>query len=479
MWEVLVPALVLPHVLTAEPARPRAIRDHRYAPWLAVVTICFGAFMGQLDASIVTLAFPALQRAFGSGLAAVQWVSLAYLLVLVALLVPLGRWSDRFGRKLAYLYGFGIFGLASAGCGLAPSVGVLIGCRVVQAVGAALLQANSVALVSTSVPATSRRRALGVQAVAQAAGLAFGPAAGGLIVATAGWRWVFLVNPPVALVAGIAGVFLLPRTRQRTQGGRSDLAGAILLAVTVAGLLAVASAAAGLRIAMAGALALAGLTLAAAAALWWRERRAPDPLISARIVAAPGVAAGLAGALAAYLVLFAPLVLYPQVLGALAARADAGFVITALPAGFAGGAVLAERLLPGLWDHRRRCGLGGALAVAAAAVLALTPPVPILAVMLGMLGAGLGIYLPASNAAVMAAVPDAGAATAGGMVNMARGIGTALGVAAVAVSLHVAGHADVGVRLTMIVLACCAAAATAASVGSGWGRAGRSSGPIR
>ena len=95
--------------------------------------------------------------------------------MLTALLVPAGRWSDRAGRKLLYLYGFVVFSAASAACGLAPSLGVLIALRVVQAAGAALLQANSVALVVTSVPARARRAALGIQAAAQAVGLACGP----------------------------------------------------------------------------------------------------------------------------------------------------------------------------------------------------------------------------------------------------------------------------------------------------------------
>ena len=87
-------------MLLREPARLAAVREHRLAPWFAVVTVCFGAFMGQFDASVVTLAFPALQRQFTVGLAGVQWVSLAYLLTLIVLLVPAGRWSDRLGRKL-------------------------------------------------------------------------------------------------------------------------------------------------------------------------------------------------------------------------------------------------------------------------------------------------------------------------------------------------------------------------------------------
>src|ERR1700734_1536330 len=238
--------------LLREPARPTAIREHPLAPWFAVATVCFGAFMGQLDASVVTVAFPALQRQFGTGLAATQWVSLAYLLVLTALLVPAGRWSDRAGRKLLYLYGFVVFSAASAACGLAPSLGILIALRVVQAGGAALLQANSVALVVTSVPARTRRAALGVQAAAQAVGLASGPVIGGLVVATAGWRWVFFLNVPVGMLAVVAGIYLLPRTRGaggellagQPPGGQrgTDPGGTVLLAAaTTAGLLAISA----------------------------------------------------------------------------------------------------------------------------------------------------------------------------------------------------------------------------------------------
>src|ERR1700722_7714984 len=200
-------------VLLREPARPAVIREHPLAPWLAVAAVCLGAFMGQLDASVVTVAFPALQRQFGTGLASVQWGERAYLLVVTALLVPAGHWSARVGRKLMYLHGFIVFAGSSAACGLAPSLGALIALRVVQAGGAALLQANSAALVVTSVPERNRRTALGVQAAAQAVGLASGPVIGGLLVAAAGWRWVFFLNVPVGMLAVVAGIYLLPRTR--------------------------------------------------------------------------------------------------------------------------------------------------------------------------------------------------------------------------------------------------------------------------
>ena len=146
-----------------------------------------------------------MERDFGVPVAAVQWVSLVYLLGLVALLAPAGRLGDAVGRKLVYTYGFAVFTVASAACGLAPSLGVLVVLRLVQAVGAAMLQANSVALVTTSAPKDRMRFALGVQAGAQSIGLALGPTLGGLLTATIGWRAVYWVNVPVGLGGGRRG----------------------------------------------------------------------------------------------------------------------------------------------------------------------------------------------------------------------------------------------------------------------------------
>lgn len=475
--------------LLREPARPAVIRDHPLAPWFAVGAVCLGAFMGQLDASIVTVAFPALQRQFGAGLASVQWVSLAYLLVLTALLVPAGRWSDRIGRKLMYLYGFVLFAVSSAACGLAPSLAALVVLRVVQAAGAALLQANSVALVVTSVPAQTRRAALGVQAAAQAVGLAAGPVIGGLLVAAAGWRWVFFLNVPVGLVAVVAGSCLLPRTRgpagQLLSGcspaGQpgTDPGGTVLLAAAAtAGMLAI-SALSGLGApawTAAGCAAVAALT---GAALVRHERRVAAPLLDLRTMAASGTSSALLGALCAYLVLFGPLVLFPQVVTARGGSAEsAGLLLAALPCGFGLAAAVADRLLPTGWPNRRRCLLGGAVTAGCAAALAVPAPDAVSVVLLGLLGIGLGIYTPANNAEIMAAVPAKDAATAGGMVNMTRGIGTALGVAVVALGLHVGAllrSADSGRTAAMAAIAAAAlltVALSAASPRAGQGSAG-------
>jgi MFS family permease len=465
-------------MLLREPARPAFVREHRLAPWLAVGTVCFGAFMGQLDASIVTVAFPSLERQFGTHLADVAWVSLAYLLALMALLVPVGRWSDRVGRKLCYLYGFIVFSGASAACGLAPSLGALIALRVVQAGGAAMLQANSVALVVTSVPESRRRTALGIQAAAQAVGLASGPVTGGLLVASVGWRWVFLLNVPVGVIAVAAAVYLLPRTRGLRAGQRQgDLAGMALLATaSAAGMLAV-SALSGLRLPIWGVPGCALAAVTATVVLWRHEQRAAAPLLDFRALRASGAGRALGGALCSYLVLFGPLVLIPQAVTARGGSAlQAGLLLTALPAGFGLTAVVADRVLGPRRTNRARCLAGAILAAGCAAALApvvgdLPAPAPeaASAALLGLLGAGLGLYTPANNAEIMAVLPARDAATAGGMVNMTRGVGTALGVAAVAVGLNVArltGHSAAGPALSMGLLAVAGALAAVSGAGA-------------
>jgi EmrB/QacA subfamily drug resistance transporter len=452
--------------LLTEPARPQVVRQHRYAPWFAVGSVCVGAFMGQLDASIVTLAFPALEREFHASLAAAQWVSLGYLLSLVGLLAGAGRLADAAGRKLVYLYGFVVFTAASAACGLAPSLGMLVLFRVVQAAGAAMLQANSVALVVTSVPRSRMRVALGMQAAAQALGLALGPTAGGLLVGSAGWRWVFWVNVPVGCAAIVVGRYLLPRTRERATASGFDWAGLLLLAAASTALLLAISGASGLGLPVWSVVALVPAAAGAMAAFWVRERRTPSPLVEISLLRTPAVSAGLAGALCGYLVLFGPLALIPQVLTSRGtSETHAGLVLTALPAGFALAALAADRVLPRRLDNRRRCLAGGAVAALAAGTLGVASVGSLLGVLLlALLGVGLGLFIPANNTAIMAAVPCRMSATAGGMVNMTRGIGTALGIAVVTLALHVAGAPATGARLALAALAAVAVLATATGI---------------
>lgn len=430
-------------------------------------TVCFGAFMGQLDASIVTLTYGSVGGEFQTSLAAVEWVSLAYLLTLVALLVPAGRLSDAHGRKLLYLYGFAVFTVASAACGLAPSLLALVAFRVVQAAGAAMMQANSVALVTTSAPRERMRTALGVQAAAQALGLALGPTVGGVLVSTLGWRWVFGVNVPVGVIALVGGHYLLPRTRARTRVARFDWAGLALLAGATTSALMGVSAASGLPVPGGG---VAVLFAVAAAAGWGfvrRQRRAEAPLLDLALLKARAVTFGLVGALSGYLVLFGPLVLVPVVLTARGtSELTAGLVLTALPAGFALAATGGDRLLPRSLTDRGRCTAGATVSLFALAALLIVPlTIAWLVPALALTGLGLGLFTPANNAMIMGAVPARSSGTGGGLVNMTRGLGTALGVALVTLALHLAGSAgtQAGARLAAAVLVAVSAVAVASA----------------
>ena len=344
-----------------------------------------------------------------------------------------------------------------------------------------MLQANSVALVATSAPAGRRRAALGMQAGAQAVGLALGPVAGGLLVASAGWRSIFFINVPVGVVAVAAGWFLLPRTRHRAARQGTDPLGLILLAATATGTLVAVSAVSGLGLPLPGLAGCAAAALLAGAGLVWWERRATAPLVDLKMLAANGTWPLLAGALCAYLVLFGPLVLIPQVLTARGGSVvHAGLLLSALPAGFGLAAVAGEKILPARWPDRRRCLAGGLDQRAAGQraagqrlrrALAIPAPDIVIATWLGLLGIGLGTYIPANNTAIMTAIPPGQAAAAGGMVNMARGLGTALGIAVVTLALHAAarlGHPSAGPAAAMAALTMCALA-------SAW--AGRRVGP--
>ncbi len=445
---------LLPAVLVTERARPERIRSRPGAWWLAVATVCFGAFMGQLDASIVTLTYRSLGTGFHASLAAVEWVSLAYLLTLVALLIPVGRLADAHGRKLLYLYGFLVFTASSAACGLAPSLGTLIAFRVVQAAGAAMMQANSVALVTTSAPRERMRTALGVQAAAQALGLALGPTVGGALVTSLGWRWVFGINVPIGLAALVAGHYLLPRTRVRRPAAGFDWPGLALLATATTSLLLALSAASGLAVPGWAAAVLFAVAAAAGWAFRIRQRTAAAPLLDLTLLRIRAVSSGLAGALGGYLVLFGPLVLVPVVLtGQGSSALTAGAALTALPGGFALAATGADRVLPGGLTDRGRCLTGAAGCVAALTAMSVLPlTLGTLAPLLLVLGAGLGTFTPANNTLVMGAIPVSASGTGGGLVNMARGLGTALGVALVTLALHLAPGAAQGARWAALTL---------------------------
>jgi MFS family permease len=453
--------------LLVEPRRPQAIRGRGDAHWFAVAAVCVGALMGQLDASIVTVALPSLSRSFHASVGSVTWVGLAYLVTLVATVTAVGRFADMFGRKLLYIYGFLIFIAASALCGLAPDLAALVGFRALQGLGAAMLQANSLAIIVLVVPARALGRALGLQAAAQAIGLALGPTVGGVLLAAGGWRLIFLVNVPLGLFGAAAALALVPRSQNLQARAPFDWLGLGLFFPGVVGLLSALSF--GATAGWGSPLVLALLTTAAAlgVAFWaverrsgrgddgtrhrrrgdrTRQRRRVGPMLDLALFRITHFATGIVSGLGAYLVLFGVLLLIPfyleRGLGLGAARS--GLELMALPLAFGLAASLAGRWVDRVGPRSLTTG-GMALAATSLLLLGLIRPgsgtLLVLLVLLGGVGAGLGLFTSPNNAAIMGAVPPQQAGVASGVLNMSRGLGTALGLAVTGLVFTVTGGA--------------------------------------
>ena len=220
-----------------EPAPAQFFVRRPSYPWFVVGTVCIGTFIGQVDGSIVQLALPSLEDAFGAPLDAVSWVALGYMLAFASVLPVFARLAEIAGRKTLYLAGFALFGLWSALCGLAPTLPVLIGFRILQGMSGALLGANSVVILVAAAGPERRGKALGIMAAAQAVGLSIGPALGGVLLGTLGWRWIFWVTVPFAVLGTALGWLIVPRTKAFAGDRRFDAPGAFLLVPALATLL--------------------------------------------------------------------------------------------------------------------------------------------------------------------------------------------------------------------------------------------------
>jgi len=167
----------------------------------ALVSVCLGFFVIQLDVTIVNVALPAIQHQIGGSLAGLQWVVDAYTLALASIMLTAGSTADRIGARKTFTFGLAAFAVGSAACAAAPALGVLVAARAVQGLGASAMLPCSLALIVHQYPEPSKRaRALGVWGGMGSLGVALGPVAGGILVTLAGWRSIFLVNVPICLV---------------------------------------------------------------------------------------------------------------------------------------------------------------------------------------------------------------------------------------------------------------------------------------
>lgn len=218
--------------MTADTLTLPASRARLRAPGVAMVAICLTQALVLLDTTVINIAFAEMMRGLDASLEQMLWVTNSYLVTYAVLLVPGGRLGDMFGMRRIMLIGLAIFTVASAACGFARHPEEVIIGRAVQGVGAALLAAQAMAIITRIYPAERRGRALGVWGAFAGLATAAGPTVGGLLTATVGWRGIFFINLPVGLIGAVLVLLAVPRLRAEGRS-RLDLAGALLLATAI------------------------------------------------------------------------------------------------------------------------------------------------------------------------------------------------------------------------------------------------------
>jgi EmrB/QacA subfamily drug resistance transporter len=412
--------------------------------WRVSLIVVAGVFMSSLDLFIVNIAFPAIGRHFGgASLSSLSWVLSAYAIVFAALLVPAGRWADAFGRKRAFLLGLGVFVLASAACAAATSVGFLVGARIVQALGGALMLPTSLGLMLPEFEPEKRHVAIGLWAASGGIAAAAGPPLGGLLV-QADWRWVFLVNLPIGLAALAFGLRTLTEHREEDPG-RPDVVGALTLIVAVGTLIVAIVKGQEWGWGSAGVIALFAVAAVLLPLLWRRSERHPTPVIEPSMLRVRrfGLAVGGSilffagfGAMLLSGVLFLTGVWHESVL-------TAGLMLFPGPATATAFSIPSARL--GARFGYRLPGVVGSLLFAAGSLWYITRaganPHFLSEFLPGNIvsGAGVGLVIPTLTGAGASSLAPERFATGAAVLTMGRQIGAALGVALLVAVLGVGG----------------------------------------
>src|SRR3954453_1280872 len=429
-----------------------------------VALLCTAQFVVVLDATIVAIALPAIQRSLRMQTADLQWVLSAYTLAFAGFLVLAGRLADLHGRRRVFIAGLAVFTAASLACGLSRSAALLIAARTVQGLGAAAVAPAALAAITAAIPdGPERRRALGVWTAAAAGGGAAGWLLGGVLTEQAGWPWVFLVNVPVGVVAAALAPLLVPETTAGGPGRRLDVAGAatvtLALATLVFGLTRAQVDGPAARAATGG-MAAALVLLALFARV---EARAPDPLLPAALLRADGLAgANVAAAAVTGSTSPAMLLCVLELQGVRGlSPLHAGALFAPFNLAVISGSLLGPRVAravgPGVAMAAGLAGVGAGVLGLLAAAAAHAAPAWFLPAFVAM-GLSLGCASVASTAAGAAAAGAAREGVASALLNTAAQVGAALGIG---VLVSLAAAAGQGVAFVGAAVVALAGAATA------------------
>ncbi|HET7865847.1 MAG TPA: MFS transporter [Burkholderiaceae bacterium] len=458
----------------ASASRPPSVR------W-ALTGLSLSMLLSSLGISIANVGLPTLAQAFSASFQQVQWVVLAYLLAITTAIVSVGRLGDILGRRRLLLAGLVLFVLASVLCGAAPALWLLIAARAAQGLGAAVMMALTMTFVGDTVPKARTGSAMGLLGTMSAVGTALGPSLGGVLIATAGWRAIFLVLVPLGIMALAFAHRHLPADRgePKERGAGFDGLGTLLLALALAGYALAMTLGRGsfgpLNIALLLAAAVAaGLFVAA-------ESSVPSPLIRLAMLRDPMLGASLAMSALVSTVVMATLVVGPFYLSrGLGLEAPCvGLVLSAGPLTTALAGVPAGRLADRLGAPRMV--IAGLIGMAMGS--AMLGMVPAAAGIAGYLAAivtltcGYALFQTANNTSVMADVPPDRRGVTSGLLNLSRNLGLVSGACVMgAVFAFASAASDIatahpaavttGMRVTFALAAFLIAGALAIAVGT-------------
>ncbi len=408
------------------------ISAHPSLKWFILSTVLIGATMSALDVSIVNVAMPTLKSTFGVSMAVIEWIAMAYMLALTIFLPLFGRLADIYGRPKLYKIGFVIFSVGSLLSGMSTTATFMIVSRVIQALGAGLLQANSVALITQAFPAKERGSAIGIQGAVQALAMSAGPFVGGILIATIGWRAIFYVNIPIGILGTLAAIFILPPNRKVEKKEKIDYLGTVFFASGLGFIVLAFNQGVNLGWGSQTIIMyfLAGIVLLTLFII--TELRVEYPLIDLRLFRNATFLIGNVTSLLSYYVLFALMFLMPfylqNVLGYSVALTGALLtpilLAMAVVAPFSGH--ISDKYGPRIMTTSGM--LISALTCFALMFMGVSVHLPLMVAVLMLLGVGMGLFTTPNNSAIMGSAPRDKLGVAGGVLNMMRSLGLILGV---------------------------------------------------
>lgn len=401
--------------------------------WFILITVSIGTFMATLDSSIVNVALPTISSKLNSDLSTLQWVVTAYLLTISSLLPVFGRVADLLGRKRIFSIGFLIFTLGSILCGLATNIWFLVGMRILQAVGASMLMANSAALITANFSPKERGRALGLIGTVVALGSLTGPALGGVLVGLLDWRSIFYINLPIGIIGYLAAQIIIPPDTAQQKSETFDYVGALFFTLGIISLMFAISN--GQSWGWNSYPILMGLIIGTLflGLFFYTEVHVTNPMIDLSMFRIRAFFIGNLTGLLSFVAMFANVMLMPFYLQHVLNYnpTQVGLLMTSFPLMMAIVAPLSghasDRIGPTILTTTGLCVT--ALGLFYLSTLTTTSLFWQIAPGLLLMGLGAGLFQSPNNSSVMGSVPPNKLGVAGGINALVRNVGMVIGIA--------------------------------------------------